>query len=231
MLGVDGCRAGWVVATRVLASGETRVTIADTFRSILDGAGAQAAAIVVDMPIGLCNVGVRACETQARRLLGARRASVFASPLRPMLALSDYRAANAFGKASGRGLSKQAWMIAPKIREIDAAITPADQRRVFEGHPELAFSRLGGAPCANQKRSQAGGAERRTILAAAGVGDPEGLTAALRTQFPLRRHFAEDDVLDACALALTAEALLTGAAWRLGDGTRDARGLLMEICG
>ena len=48
-----------------------------------------------------------------------------------MLDFETYGDANAWGKAQGPdgggGLSKQAWVITPKIREIDAIIAPADQ--------------------------------------------------------------------------------------------------------
>jgi predicted RNase H-like nuclease len=54
---------------------------------------------------------------------------------------------------------------------------------------------------------------------------------AARQQHPTKRVFADDDLIDACALALAAEAARVNKAWRLGDGARDARGLLMEICG
>lgn len=46
MLGVDARRAGRVVAARILATDDAGVTIADNFRSILDGLGAQAAAFI-----------------------------------------------------------------------------------------------------------------------------------------------------------------------------------------
>ncbi len=206
------------------------VAIADSFRSILDGAGRKKASIVVDMPIGLADKGERTCEREARRRLGRRRSSVFSSPLRPMLDFADYAAANHWGKENGRGLSKQAWMITPKIREIDAAIAPGDQPRIAEGHPELAFARIGGAPCAHPKRTEDGARERRALLAERSIDAP-ALCAMLRRLYPSKTQFADDDVIDACVLTLTAEARLVGDAWRLGDGARDARGLLMEISG
>ncbi|MDZ7628704.1 MAG: DUF429 domain-containing protein [Parvularculaceae bacterium] len=228
--GVDGCPRGWIAAILTPAMGETTVAIADSFASLLHGPLSRAALIVVDMPIGLPETPGRACEREARRAIGPRRSSVFAAPLRGMLAFDAYEKANAFGKARGAGLSKQAWNITPKIREIDALMTPALQARIAEGHPEFAFTRIGPGPCAYPKRTEAGHAERVARLNANGV-DGRGLLRATRLQHPAKRTFADDDLLDACVMALAAQARLVGEGWRAGDGARDARGLLMEICG
>lgn len=204
------------------------VAIADSARSFLDGPGKSASVIIIDMPIGLADrPRGRACEREVRQRLGARRSSVFSSPLRAMLSMSAYEQANAFGKSLGAGLSKQAWQISPKIAELDAVMTPALQARIGEGHPELAFARLAGAPCRHSKRTPDGVAERRELLVNAGLA-VDALLGALRDGYP-KSAFATDDLFDACALALIAEARLTGAAVALGDGVRDARGLAMEI--
>ena len=194
---------------------------------------------MADMPIGLADEAARACERDARALLSPlRHASVFSPPRRGMLAFDDYAAANAWGKAQakrltgaekGGGLSRQAWMIAPKIREVDAFMTPARQARLAEAHPEVAFWRLnGGKPCAHAKRAADGRAERRALLAANGL-DPDPHFADLRKA--AGGGAGLDDWYDACALALTAKARLEDAAVRLSDDARDARRLVMEIWG
>lgn len=231
VLGADGCRAGWAAVRLSLHDNTVTGFIAATFAELL---AMNAAMTVVDMPIGVSEREPRACETMARNLLKPLRlSSVFSPPRRGMLACAEYGQANAWGKRAengGKGLSKQAWMIAPKIREIDAAITPADQARVCEGHPEVAFARLnGGAPCRYPKRKPDGQAERRALLARAGIENAEAIYETLRRE--TGRGVARDDVYDACAMALTAKARLEGNALCLGDGARDARGLLMEIWG
>lgn len=230
VLGVDGCRSGWVMARRNPVSGETAVAIAPDFRAVLDAA-ADAAMTIIDMPIGLTDTGRRACERLARRLLGSPRASsVFPTPRRPMLGFTDYAAANAWGHAQGKenggGLTKQTWGILPRIREIDALITPLDQARIGEGHPEVAFARLnGGKACLYSKRKREGRAERIGILERRGVSNLSVLIASTG------KAAKADDVLDAIALSLTAEARLRGEALRITDEARDARGLVMEIWG
>ncbi len=229
--GVDGCPVGWIAAIFCPVTGKTDVAIADSFAALLDGPLASAQLIVIDMPIGLSESPGRTCEKETRRAIGLRRSSVFPSPLRGMLAFDNYEEANAFGKARGAGLSKQAWNITAKIREIDQIITPPLQARVVEGHPELSFTRLAGAPCTHAKRTPEGKRERLRRLKDNGINDAPALLERTRAAYSSKRVFDDDDLIDALALALTAKALLGGEALRFGDGARDARGLLMEICG
>ncbi len=226
--GVDGCPSGWVYAA---GPGRLQIGVAASFAALVDGPLSDCAAVCVDMPIGLATSGRRSCESEARRALGPRRSSVFPSPRRAMLDFDAYADANAWGKANdpaAGGLSRQAWHIIPKIREVDAVMTPALQARICEAHPEAAFARLAGRPCDHAKRTPQGAIERRAILAANGV-DPSAALADLRKRHPRRKDVADDDLFDACVLAMTARARLAGRAVRYTDGARDARGLVMEI--
>lgn len=231
--GIDGCRGGWVVSVL-----NADLTIADALL-IEDFANAlvrtaDCAAVMVDMPIGIADCGPRACETDARKLLGRpRSSSVFSTPRRAMLEMDDYHAANAWGKAQagdGRGLSKQAWNITPAIRAVNAALSQKDQTRIGEAHPEVAFYRLnGGAPCAHSKHTDEGLRERARLLRRAGL---HHLTATWNTiAADHGRALARDDFYDACAIAVTAAARISGDAIRLSDEQRDAKGLIMEIWG
>lgn len=234
VLGVDGCRAGWAAIRLNLYDNAASGFVAPFFSALIEDSGRDATMVVVDMPIGLADAGRRGCEALARAILKPNRASsVFTPPRRPMLAFDRYEDANRWGKAQEPkgGLSKQAWMIAPKIREVDAAIAPAHQARLCEGHPEIAFARLNaGKPCAHPKRTEDGAAERRALLARAGLSNAEEIYRTLRAGHGAAA-VKRDDVYDACALALTARARLQGTATHLTDGARDARGLLMEIWG
>ena len=236
VLGVDGCRGGWIAAALRTDGGKANVSIWPTFEALLHE-HAKAAMIMVDMPIGFPDEGRRACEAMARALLKPKRhASVFPTPRRPMLTFDTYEEANAWGKAQadGAGLTKQTWMIMPKIRELDGLITPEDQTRLSEGHPEVAFHRLsGGAPCVHPKKSDDGATERLSILKQCGLSNADMLVDRAREQVRDLKGVAvaRDDVYDACALALTARDRLKGGATHLTDGARDARGLRMEIWG
>jgi predicted RNase H-like nuclease len=64
-----------------------------------------------------------------------------------------------------KGLSQQAWGIAPKIKQVDDAIMPDSQRRVFEVHPEACFWALNQRrPMKHNKKTKEGAAERVALL-------------------------------------------------------------------
>jgi predicted RNase H-like nuclease len=185
-------------------------------------AGGTLDALAIDMPIGLPATGqsARACDSAARRLLGPRRSSVFPTPARACLGATSYRdACERSFAAVGKQLSIQAFHLLPRVQEVDDAMTPDLQDRAVEAHPELAFARLAGHPLCHPKRSPAGRDERRDVLAAAGLRVPVSRLVGA----------APDDVLDAVVLTLVARAVVERRAERLGDRTRDARGLRMEI--
>jgi predicted RNase H-like nuclease len=173
------------------------------------------------MPIGLPDRGSRACDIAARTRLGPRRSSVFPAPPRPILDAGTYEDACAIGRRlDGRALSRQAFNLLPKIIEVDAVMTRRRQQHTIEAHPELAFAACLGTPPAHAKRTSEGRAERLAALRSAGVGP------AIEAQ---ARGAAGDDVLDAAVLTLVARRLALGEIERLGDGSRDAKGLRMEI--
>jgi predicted RNase H-like nuclease len=188
------------------------------------------AAIAVDMPIGLLEraaPGGRACDRAARALLGRPRASsVFSPPTRPALVNDGYADAMA---RNGAGMSKEAYNILPKIRELDALLTPGAQSGVFEAHPELVFRALAGHPMRHNKKTPAGRRERlRCLRPAFGAAFRDPLRARLELG---AGKVAVDDVIDAYALAHAARRIQTGQATRLPQGPApvDARGLRMEI--
>lgn len=77
--------------------------------------------IGVDIPIGLPDRGSRTCDVQARNLLGRPRgSSVFPAPIRACLEDWDYgRLCSMHRRQDGRGLTKQAFHLLPKIRQVD----------------------------------------------------------------------------------------------------------------
>lgn len=230
VVGLDGAPGGWAGFVLDLNGLEAPrgPELFPSFRAVLeDPRGFRI--IAVDMPIGLPDAaepGGRACERMTRSCLGLRRSSVFASPLRPALDARSYADALFRNRAAGGpGLSRQAWNLFPKIREIDALMTPALEGCVFESHPELVFAQLGGRPMAHAKRTPQGRAERLALLAAC------GLAPDLFEPHPFpRAKAAPDDLLDAAALALSAVRIAEGEALRLPDDPpRDGKGLRMAI--
>jgi len=180
----------------------------------------------IDMPIGLPETGYRGCDLAARELLGRARSRVFLGLRRPLLDhRADYRAANAWAKADGKGLAKQAFFILPKIAEVDAIMTPVLQRRFRESHPELIFRRLNGGTPLVSKHTREGQIARRRILRRHGFDELGSWLKQLRG-----RRAGADDLLDACVLALAASEASQGRAQRVRcPAKRDARGLRMDI--
>ena len=224
-LGLDGCKAGWVMVSWSGDPGATpQASIIADIRSALDTAARH---IGVDMPIGFPADTARSCEALARQYVGARRSSVFPVPCREAVMSDDYRKAclvNA--RVLGKKFSKQAFMLFPKMREIDAAITPQLQSRMSEVHPEVAFCAMNNDRPLQQSKKTADGAEIRRALLVAG-GFPMD-----RLQHPHwnKSQAADDDILDACACCWSARRIATGE--HLTFPTKpelDARGLRMQI--
>lgn len=223
LIGVDGCRGGWLVVERAgdTIEAELVTELAPLFARVRSGA---VAALAIDMPIGLLDRQPRTCDVEARTLLGPRRSSVFPAPVRSTLEAEDYRdACHRSRSVSGKALSKQAFNLIPKIAEVDRLMTPADQDRIVEAHPECAFVRLADAPLEWAKRSPEGQRIRLRLLDEA---DHELGRFVRREQ--QRGALPLLDVIDATVLTVTAGHVAAGTERRLGTEI-DSRGLRAEI--
>lgn len=213
-VGIDGCSAGWIAITW---DGESATT-AHFLPTLADLADAVtgAVAIAIDIPIVVPETQ-RAAEAGLRTFLGPRRSSVFATPPRVAMAETDYAAANAASRAAtGKGISRQAWGLVPKIRELQAWL-PTAPAVVIEAHPEACFAMLLGHPATASKKTWAGMTERFGVLTDAGLDLTELDDTAGRSA-------ATDDVLDAAAAAWTAARFHRGEARSFpenADGSAD----------
>jgi len=203
VVGVDGARGGWV---GVRWDGRS---LACAFAPALDALVADVwpvAVVAVDMPIKLEVSATRACEDLARPLLGARRSSLFQSPSLGALDFTDddYPGANAWSKATtGRGISKQAWFLVPKIREV-RALAETGAVPVRECMPELSFRAMHGEPLHHPKTTWSGHALRVRLLREHGIELPDDPGPAGRV--------APDDLVDAAAVAWSAMRIAEGTA-------------------
>lgn len=217
LAGLDGTRAGWIAALREDPSGKVSIAGVEAF---LPWAKAlpRGSVIGIDMPMGLrakTEAGGRSCERAARAFLGkGKTSSVFSTPSRRAVYAATWEDACAIVQrdVQGRtGISRQAWNIFPKVREIDAALSkrlPLDMR---EAHPEVAFATMnGGKAVLASKKSDTGRAARLRLLKKAGLDAgpfltrrPTGCTA--------------DDLIDAFACLWAAERIYTGVAVGYGE--------------
>jgi predicted RNase H-like nuclease len=231
LMGIDGCRGGWLVAASDAALSALRFSVVDDLESLIARAERSGALMAIDIPIGLADNGPRACDLEARRMLGRPRgSSVFPAPCRPALPATTYAGACALSRrALGVALSMECFNILPKIRQVDALLTPARQAFVREVHPELVFALVSGRPhgLVEPKRTADGERLRLGLLRrSAPRFDPARVRAGLGPAL-----VARDDVVDAVACLVAARRIAEGQAIVLPAGRveRDGRGLRMEI--
>nr|WP_204332221.1 DUF429 domain-containing protein [Geodermatophilus sabuli] len=219
-MGVDGWRGAWVGA---LLDGR-RVTLLALagVPDVLAVPGVELVAI--DMPIGLPEDGVRACDVLARRLLGPAGSSVFPTPVRAVLTTDDYAEARAISRAHTdppRAPSAQAFQLVKSIRALDDALGDPPTDRVVEVHPELAFRAM--SEVVRDRKGTARGTAQR-LHALRPVMDVEHALLTAPVGVPMV------DALDACAAAWSARRLAGGRGECVGDGGLDRRSRPMRIC-
>lgn len=242
--GIDGCRGGWIVARWDGGAGLTLSRV-EMVAELFEGDDAPALA-AIDMPIGLpdhVGPGGRAPERLVRPLLGLRQSSVFSVPSRAAVAAGlgpaeegeRYRAACATARATSdppRAVAKQCFHLFPKIAEVDGLLRtrPELAGRLHECHPEVAFWAMNaltplGEPKKVKNRPYGPGLALRTdLLRRAGL--PVDL---LSEQGAVALRAGLDDLVDACACAVTAKRLHEGKALRFPEPPgRDPLGL--PIC-
>jgi predicted RNase H-like nuclease len=210
VLGVDGCpKGGWCAVALDTTSGAWTPAHLDTFADVL---ATGVSTIAIDVPIGLLDApGGRDCDRAARKLLGwPRMTSVFSPPSRAALTCATYEEACAANFAcTERKISRQSFGIAPKVREVDAAMSLELERRVYEAHPEVSFKALGGRAVTYRKSRRDGRAERWATLR-----EVFNRLPIEPVKPPELRLFCDiEDYIDALACA-----------WRSGTRTRRSRG-------
>ncbi len=230
--GVDGARGGWLIARQI---GRRRPTV--EFATSLDALLAellsrQLHVVGIDIPIGLSADGHRPADNLARRHLGPRRSTFFPTPVRSVLDAESWQDASQRNRScAGVGLSKQAWNLIPKIREVDRLWQPSIATSLVEVHPELSFAQMNGEPVMTKKSDHDGSVERRTLLAQH-VALP-GASGAQRRAFidsvvesvPRKFHI---DAVDALAVLWSANRFVRGHAIRIG-GELDPAGRPMAL--
>ena len=220
-VGVDGCKAGWIGVGLDDGDG-TRVKVREKFSEILECFG-DASLILVDMPIGLLEEatrGGRDCDKEARKVLPTKRKpSVFSAPTRQIMdeimEIQEWR--------PGLGITKQTFGIIPKIAEVNKTLSSDENAspKVREAHPEVCFWALNGGESNSEmsdgKKTPLGFWQRfravRLNLQDISDVDIVGVFEEVRRRYGqyTRSQVADDDILDALALAITAK-----LGWRNG---------------
>jgi predicted RNase H-like nuclease len=238
-IGVDGARGGWLAAVCFgdadgkVAGRRTEVKLCRSFTDLIELRGEAQVPVAVDIPMGLMEgVDFRPCDEQARELLGARRVTVFAPPSRPLLTAATY--AEARGRIGelrktnpeAKGLSAQAFAIAPKIKEVDDWLQgrAGAQGWLFECHPELSFRAMAEGRVLDGKNTAHGQVDR---LRLATSEFPDALDAVSKTSFAAK-DVRLADVLDAYA-ALDSALHVAARDYEELGGEPDELGLVMRM--
>jgi predicted RNase H-like nuclease len=203
VLGVDGCKGGWVGI--VCEDGAEPTAIVERSIDRLADLAGPVDAIGIDIPIHLNESTDRVCDSAARRFIRPFTSRVFNAPILAVLDCETYLEACAVSAAAlGKKISKQTWELVPKIREVEHWRRSAECPP-FEVHPEGGFAAMAGHPLAERKRTPEGQQLRRGLLTIEGLtppGRPSGVGV--------------DDLLDACAAAWSTRRVASGEAECLG---------------
>ena len=213
--GIDGCRGGWLAVT--LKSGNT----ASFFEARLFAAGDHPALaelcdgselVLIDIPVGLPD-GNRERESDrlVRRGLGKKGSSIFPVPSRDAVYAEDYETACMINlEQKGKKISKQAWNLIPKIKDVDLFLRnqPGCRKMMRESSPEYAFELLAGSPLTYKKTEQ-DGIEERLALCVSRFASAKLIFDTCMNRF-LRKACAPHDILDSLVLALSAEGAAAG---------------------
>ena len=203
--GVDGCTAGWV-SIGLDQNAKWSAEIFSEFESLVSASG-DFTLLLVDIPIGLKDSGPeeRLCDIQARTILPpGLKPSVFRTPSRKAVYQDDYHQASQVNfELTGKKLSRQAWGIAKKIREVDSFMRNHHEfaGKIRESHPEICFLKISSGKISSPKKAPRGFEERIEILKKVFPETIEIISYVRAKYSP--GQVKTDDVLDALVLAIT----------------------------
>lgn len=204
VLGVVATRSGWVGAHLDASGHGTPAIVARAGLQDLVALAGDVTVVAVDVPVGLPDDGPRDADKQTRSFVGSKGAAeVFTTPVRAAVYAATYGEANTLNREKvGSGVARQAYDRRAHIMEVDEHVRADLPYRLVETHPGAAFTELAGGTLESKRRSAEGSAQRRALLAAAGIHAPTTAPIGVSTE----------DMLDACAAAWTAHRVKNGQA-------------------
>jgi len=225
--GIDGCSAGWLAISTQGNSYKYGV-----FSTIdeLHAKHLETQVCLIDVPIGLASrAKPRTIDAKMRKELTGRASTVFTTPCRKSVYAGSYDEAKSINKAvEGKSLSKQAFCITPKIREVDEFLLKNPNLKLIEAHPEISFKYLNDGGVLRSRKSKPEGIEERlSILERYNRKTPDLYQGILGNT--LRKHVRRDDILDAICLAISMELGAQKLQYLKDENAVDERGIEMKI--
>jgi predicted RNase H-like nuclease len=230
-VGVDRSDGGWV-AVAFTGEGFDHASVFGGIGECWAAYEERARRMLVGVPIGLVESGEpdRRCDDLARSVLGERSTSIPTPPVREATRKQRYSTANRVHKRkSGQELSEAAFALSDSLARVDELLQelPEAAAVIRESHPEVCFRAFAGESLSHPKRTAGGYAERMRVLAH--YDRDAAPTVQKAAQAMSDSAVTVDDVLDAVALAYTAQPG-DGELYTLpSEPPRDATGLPMEI--
>jgi predicted RNase H-like nuclease/predicted house-cleaning noncanonical NTP pyrophosphatase (MazG superfamily) len=200
-IGIDVCKGKWVAVALTEKGFEV-----NKFNNIEEICNKyeESDSIIVDIPIGLPeNINDIRPEVEARKHLKGKTSSIFNVPCRQAVYLIDYESANEKNREIlGKGLAKQSFGIASKIKEVDNFLNnnPKWKNKLQEGHPEICFSKLNNGEVVIENKTKLEGQQIRLDILKKYYSDSHLVIAKYLKDVPARKKI--DDVIDALCLAV-----------------------------
>ncbi len=228
MVGIDGCKYGWVDVSLTGVS-------ANLFKNIKDVIDffPENSLFLIDMPIGLASIEhvERGCEQAARKFLTPKRkSSLFSVPCREAVYAESYEEANTINKRIiNKGISKQSWNIVSKIREVDQLLQHNRSlvSNLRESHPEVAFYFLNDQQSMEHNKKRDPGHQERLQVLNRYTDRAELIFKNSMNDFK-RKDVSADDILDSVCLAVTLEQMVKNRT-PFESCNLDSKGIPMKI--
>jgi predicted RNase H-like nuclease len=224
LAGVEPCGGGWLVAPgnlQGISLAPQPAYVLTTLAEVLDYRPSFSV-VALHAPVGLTDGPdeQRACDVQAKEMLGQRRAAAMPAPSRKLLDARTFEEAKQIDPA----LDIVRWRSLPKAVEAIREVQSWRQRSVWEVNPELAFRQMNeSSELRYGRRTVHGMRERRDLLVAK-------LPGAERVLAERPRGVREGKLLDALADLWTARRIMARAITRLADPPAwDTDGVRMDI--
>lgn len=226
LAGVVPTKAGWVVASAKLQGIQMYPNQPELLPELADVLDYRPSFRVIALaaPVGLLEEpveGGRACDREARQLIGFPRAGAIPTPpVRKALQASSYEDA---ARLSG-GMGAVTWGLLDRFAEVDRELAPYRQRTIFEVQPELSFFQLNDdTPMRFSKRSHIGMEERKELL----KGRIQGMERIVDAEIDKVKPW---QLIDAAACLWTTRRIASRAMTRIPEDPEwDETGLRMEL--
>ena len=210
VIGIDGCRAGWITA-KIL---DNQLISFQIIENLNDDYLKQSnlTHIGIDIPLQLSHTGKRLAEIEARGLLKKRACTIFSPPTLNALRAKNYiDACEVNFKECGKRISKQSWNLFPKIKEAHKFLenNSISKLEVFEVHPELSFMAMNDMNLIEASKKTETGKEIRIKLIQKFF--PNFSFESVRNQYK-KNQVLDDDILDSISVLWSTQRIVDNIA-------------------